>query len=77
MNVSQGRLKLLATVPTTTRAVSGDVTADRFAFLANGFDRLNYLELHVYPLPGSTSSLPETGIVLHLKGFGRDVSTCR
>jgi hypothetical protein len=76
MNVSQSCLKLLTTVPTTTRAFSGDVTADRFTFLANGFDRLDHLELHIYPLPGCTSSLPETGIVLHLKGLGRDVSRC-
>jgi hypothetical protein len=76
MNVSQSCRKLLTTVPTTTRAFSGDVTTDRFAFLVNGFNRLNYLELHIYPLPGCTSSLPETGIVLRLKGMGRDVSRC-
>jgi hypothetical protein len=75
MSACQGRLKLLATVLTTTRIMSGDVTADVFAFLCNGDNRWEYLKLHLHPLPGSTSTLPPDGIVLHLKGFGKDVST--
>jgi hypothetical protein len=70
------KLTPLAVLPTSTRIIAGDVTENFFAYLCNGPDHGRYLELHVYPIPGGSSDIPEGGIVLHLKGFGASVSMC-
>jgi hypothetical protein len=67
------RLTLLASVPTSTRIIAGDVTADSFAFLCNGQEQKSFIELHVHPIPGSQSLVPANGMLLHLKGFPADV----
>jgi hypothetical protein len=67
-------LSPLASITTATRIITSDVNETTFAFLCHGRQQAQFLELHVHPIPGCSSPIHEAGIVLHLTGYGRDVS---
>jgi hypothetical protein len=73
MLVAGDDLSVLSTASSSTRTLAGDVTGQSFAFICHGPHQKEYLELHVYVIPGRGSLFPDTGMVLHLKGFDAQV----